>query len=678
MFLDSDVSVLKNVGKERLKKLNKLNIHTVSDLIRYYPRDYRDLSHITPIVEIVSGEVNVVRVNITSGGEVLNVRGLLITKIKAADETGEIEFSWFNQPYLKNYFIYGGEYIFYGKAEYNYGGYRMDSPGYELSGGCETLTGGRIAPVYALTGGLPQKTFLRLVKAALDKCAPEITDVLPEYIKQKYDLCDKRFAVLNIHFPDSGEAFFLARRRLVFDELLACQLSLYRIKGVTRKHAGRVFDVSHVNNFLHNLPFIMTNAQQTALGELTADLRSGFCMNRLLQGDVGSGKTAVAMAVCYLAVQNGCQAVIMAPTEILAKQHYQTFSQFFNKLGISTTLLTGSMKAAEKKAALNSIASGETQIVAGTHAVIQDGVVFKDLAFAVTDEQHRFGVRQRMKLSGKSAAPHVLVMTATPIPRTLALILYGDMDISTIGELPPGRRKIETYHVNSGYSDRIYAFIKKETDAGRQAIIVCPVIEENENADLTSVLKYAEDLKNKWFGGQLAVLHGKMRQAEKDLAMERFVSGEIRVIVSTTVIEVGVDVPNATVMCVVNADRFGLSQLHQLRGRVGRGEHQSYCILISDNRSEAAQNRLKAMAKTSDGFTISQLDLSLRGPGDFFGVRQHGLPEMKIANLYRDTDILKEAQEAAQRFIADDPELHMFKSMFQKDENDDEKLFLTL
>jgi len=483
-------------------------------------------------------------------------------------------------------------------------------------------------------------------------------------------LCDRNFAVLNIHFPEDDDSFFIARRRLVFEELFVLQTSLLKMKAsVNQGKTGLVIENTDAEKeIIKAIGFKLTNAQKKVIDEIKADFASGKVMNRLVQGDVGSGKTAVALITAFISIKEGFQSALMAPTEVLAKQHYYSFKSVFEQFGIKVVFLSGTMKKKEKTEALNAIENGNAQMIIGTHAVIQKGVVFKRLGFVVTDEQHRFGVNQRIMLSQKGDNPHVLVMTATPIPRTLALILYVDLDISIIDELPPGRHEIETRAVSTSYHKRIYTFIKKEIDKGRQAYVVCPSIEESEKRETEAVIEYAQKLMDDEFKNyKVAVLHGKMKNDEKQIVMEDFSKGCIDVLVSTTVIEVGVNVPNATIMLIENSEMFGLSQLHQLRGRVGRGSQQSYCILVSDSKNKVTVERMKVMQKTSDGFVISETDLNLRGPGEFFGTRQHGLPMLKIANLYKDIDILKEAQVAAAKIIEKDSDLKLDENSLFKE-----------
>ncbi len=671
MQLKDCVSQVHNIGAQRLKMLNSMDIFTVADLIEYFPRDYDDRTNVKMIDELEEGEVNTFTAKIYSQPETMRIKNMFITSVRVSDGSHIIQCVWYNQQYLKNLFKVGQEYIFTGKFQTNHSKKQIISPDYELINEKELLSGGRIMPVYTLTKGMSQKIFRSIIKDTLEKTKNQLIDFLPKKIRMENNLCDRNFAILNIHFPKCNESFFLARKRLVFEELFLLQTALLKMKtDVNLGKEGIVIESSSAKDMiLKKLGFELTNAQKKVITEAEEDFKSGKVMNRLVQGDVGSGKTAVAMVCAYIAISCGYQAALMAPTEVLAKQHYESFKGIFTPLGIEVAFLSGSMKKREKTENLENINNGKAQMVIGTHAVIQDSVEFKNLGFVVTDEQHRFGVNQRISLSQKGKNPHVLVMTATPIPRTLALILYGDLDISIIDELPPGRQKIDTRAVNKTYRKRIYAFIKKELDKGRQAYAVCPSIEESDKREAEAVTKYAEKLKSHEFKDyKVEILHGKMKADEKNAVMESFLKGETQLLVSTTVIEVGVNVPNATIMLIENAELFGLSQLHQLRGRVGRGSEQSYCILVSDSKNKVTLERMKVMQKTCDGFEISDTDLKLRGPGEFFGTKQHGLPMLKIANLYKDMEILKKAQCAAISLIEEDRLLEKEENLLLKEE----------
>lgn len=652
------IDVIKNIGKTRKEQLNKLGIETVEDLIEYYPRDYEDRSQFVPIAEIETGKTNTIRGKVASLPEVKRIRAITIVNARVKDESGTIECVWFNQPYVKNQLTCGREYIFTGKVSEKFNRIQMESPDYEPAN-CESLNTGRIVPVYTVPKKISQKVIRGCIKEAMDSVEGSLEEYMPESILKKHDLCSREFAVRNIHFPQNDAAFFKARRRLVFDELLFLQLHLLELKGnVCSKKSNIVINNYDDCKIKEQLAFSLTDAQEKVLNEVKFDFKTGNIMNRLIQGDVGSGKTAVAMIAAYIAINNGYQAVLMAPTDVLANQHYKSFAEVFEPLGVKCELLTSGLKKREKDRAYDNISTGYAKMIIGTHALIQDRVEYSNLGLVITDEQHRFGVRQREKLSNKGDEPHVLVMTATPIPRTLALILYGDLDISVIDKLPPGRKKVDTFAVDHSYYKRLYTFIKKEVSKGRQVYIICPMIEENNKTELRSVLSYTEELdRNILPELRVSCVHGKMKNDEKQLVMEEFSKGSIDVLVSTTVIEVGINVPNATLMIIENAERFGLSALHQLRGRVGRGGEKSYCVLVSDAKNKVTKERLSIMCKTNDGFVISEKDLTLRGPGDFFGTRQHGLPEMKIANLYKDIDILKEVQTTAIELFANDSEL---------------------
>lgn len=666
LSLDSSVLEINSIGEQRYKMLNSIGIYTVKDLIEHFPRDYDDRTNIKKISELSLNESNTFKGHIAGSPENIRIKDKILTRVKISDDTGSIMAVWYNQAYMKNAFQEKTEYIFTGKLQKKYGRKELPTPEFEkISQEGEVFSGGRIIPIYSGTKGLSQKLFRSLIKYTLEETSNSLYDFIPTWVRKKYCLCDRNFAVQNIHFPSDNESFFIARRRLVFEELFMLQISLLRIKislNVGKK--GVVFkNADCCKSMIESLPFELTNAQSKVFEEIKADLTSGMVMNRLVQGDVGSGKTVVAMLAAFIAIHNGFQAALMVPTEVLANQHLEAFKNVFDKFGIKTVLLTGTMTKKNKNGVLDEICSGEAQMVLGTHAVIQSNVTFKKLGIVITDEQHRFGVHQRGTLSDKGDNPHVLVMTATPIPRTLALILYGDLDISIIDELPPGRQKIDTRAVTSAYHERIYKFIKNEINNGRQAYIICPMIEESDKLDIQAVITYTEEIKNKIFNEyNVACIHGKMKNQEKHSIMNDFANGVINILVSTTVIEVGINVPNSTVMLIENAERFGLAQLHQLRGRVGRSSEKSYCVLICDSKSEVAAERMKVMQNSNDGFEISEKDLSLRGPGEFFGTRQHGLPEMKIANLYKDIVVLKEAQSAAQELINLDPNI-------EKDEN---------
>ncbi len=658
MNLQNPITNIKGIGDARAEKLKKLGIVTIKDLIEHFPRDYQDRSKITSIAdaeidEVVSVSATVIDTSLS------RIKNLLITKIKLSDGTGNFEAVWFNQPYLKNNFKKGEKFIFTGTLTERFKRLQMESPDYEQEKGQELLNSGRIIPIYHATAGLSQKLLRKMVNVALEAFNSEVEENLPLYLVKKYNLISRHFSVKNIHFPESDESFFLARNRLVFEELFFMQILLMKLKGLAKESASFAIQEINTEPILSSFSFELTDAQKKVQNEILVDLQSGFRMNRLVQGDVGSGKTAIAMVAAYVIVKSEKQVALMAPTEVLARQHLESFTNVFSALGIQVALLISSQTRGERKLILENIQKGVAQIVIGTHAIIQDKVQFKDLGLVITDEQHRFGVRQRLILSEKGENPHVLVMTATPIPRSLALILYGDMDISIVDSLPPGRQKIETYAVNANYRERLYEFIKKEINTGRQAYMICPSIETNLETDkpLESVTELVEKLKDVFIGIEFACLHGKMKTDEKQQIMESFARNQLKLLISTTVIEVGVNVPNATVMVIENAERFGLAQLHQLRGRVGRSVHKSYCVLITDSKSKICKRRMKAMTESNDGFYISELDLELRGAGDFFGTRQHGLPEMKIANLYEDIEILKQAQEAAYEVIKNDKEL---------------------
>lgn len=657
--LSTNVRTIKGIGEQRAKALGKLGIITLRDLISWFPRKYDDRTQVRRITDLVPGEAACVAAMIASPPTVSHIRkGMDLVKVRAVDDTGVLDITFFNQTWLKNSLRQGETYIFYGKAEGNLLRKTMASPIVEQEGRGEFT--GRIVPIYPLTAGVSQLILSRSIRQGLDACTDILPDVLPDGVRQEHRLCRINYAYENIHFPESAEALDIARRRLAFEELFLFTIGLKQLRR--RREVVHVPPCKAVDMdaFYSALPFTLTGAQRRCVDEALADMRSGTPMNRLCQGDVGSGKTMVAAACVYFCVKNGRQAALMAPTEILAQQHYAGLAPLLEALGIRCALLTGSTPAKAKKSIAAQLLSGEIDFAIGTHALITGGVEYANLGLVVTDEQHRFGVAQRAALAAKGEHPHTLVMSATPIPRTLALILYGDLEVSVIDQLPPGRQLIETYAVPGSYHPRVYSFIRKLVEEGRQAYVVCPMVEENEELpdERKAVTEYAKKLQTEVFPDlKVAFVHGKMKSREKDAVMAAFAAHETDILVSTTVIEVGVDVPNAAVMVIENAERFGLSQLHQLRGRVGRGKHQSYCILISDNQNEETKQRLKVMTKTADGFKIAEEDLRLRGPGDFFGERQHGLPGLRVADIGCDTQLLKEAQEAAEALLAEDPEL---------------------
>lgn len=652
----TDIRYLKGVGEKRAGLLNKLGIFTIEQLFEYYPRDYRDFSQEMLVSDCESGENACIKATLISNvKEHMVRRGMTLYKCDFTDGKTVIHATLFNQKFLAKSLKIYEDYILFGKIEKRLSFAEMNSPQI-----LPAKDNAGIHPIYRATEKLSSAAIEKLVRTALEQHG-EFAETLPQEIRQKYDLIDLTAAMRNIHFPNSFELLAAARKRLIFEELLTLQLGLLKLKSKKRRESHIRIINDFTQEFLHLLPFSPTGAQLRAVKDCVADMQGKYPMNRLLQGDVGSGKTAVAAGVIYTAVKNGFQCALMAPTEILANQHYETLSNLLGGAGIKTELLTGSTPAAEKRRIKAALACGEAQLAIGTHALIQKDVDFKNLGLVITDEQHRFGVNQRASLAEKGSEVHTLVMSATPIPRTLALMIYGDLDISILDELPPGRQKIRTDVVDSRYHKRLYEFVKKQIASGQQAYIVCPLVEAGES-DLLPAEEYAEQLANGAFKGiNLGVLHGKMNSKSKERVMAGFVSGHIKILVATTVVEVGVDVPNASVMIIENAERFGLSQLHQLRGRVGRGKVQSYCVLVSDSESETARERLQIMKKYSDGFKIADEDLKQRGPGDFFGNRQHGLPELKIADMLSNTEILAECRRCADDILKEDFRLDLPK-----------------
>ncbi len=662
--LSKDIKYIKGVGPNRATLLNKLGIFNLNDLITYFPREHEDRGKPKGIAELEDGEEALICAYPVARMNEVRIRGnLTLCKLIVRDETGTMQITWYNQSYLKNTFKPNERYKFYGKVSKKYGKVEMQSPVYEPENSNKNT--GKIIPIYPLTYSLSQNTIRKIIENGLSEVEGKLEETLPKYILDKYHLYDYNTAIKQIHFPDNFANFNLAKKRLVFEELFSMQLALLSLKNKYEiKKPGIEFSKdAKMSDVIDILPFKPTGAQRRVLEEIDKDMESDKPMNRLLQGDVGSGKTVVALIAAYKAVKSGYQAVIMAPTAILATQHLETFNDILRDSGIRCELLISGISKKKKTEMLERLEKGEIDILIGTHAVLEENVKFNNLGLVVTDEQHRFGVRQRSIIVEKGNNPDVLVMTATPIPRTLALILYGDLDISIIDELPPNRKKIETYAVTKGMEQRVNNFIVKNVEEGRQCYVVCPLVEENEEIDAKSVMEIYETYKKEIFPNlRVEYLHGKMKQKEKDSIMEEFKNGNIDILISTTVIEVGVNVPNSNIMIIENAERFGLAQLHQLRGRVGRGEHQSYCILKYQGNSQIIRERMKVISSTNDGFVISEKDLELRGSGEFFGTKQHGIPEFKIANLFEDIGILKQVQGIAMEIIDHDP-------LLEKEEN---------
>ena len=649
MDRSTNIQYLKGVGEKRAKLLGKLGIFTVGDLLRFYPREYTDWSRVTSIAAAPFDEPCCIRATVDHKPKGARVsKAMTIYKTVATDGESLMNITIFNSKYTAESLEAGEEYLFYGKVGGNFHRREMTSPLVE-----KVTTGMRIHPIYHLTAGINSKYIEKLIRQALLSGDDYFTDCLPLSLREKLCLMEFNRAVREMHIPTSEDMLNEARRRMIFEELFLFQLGLMKLKGNRRETTPVSISRDFTDEYKALLPFEMTGAQKRAVSESVSQMTSQITMNRLLQGDVGSGKTAVAAALIYTVVKNGYQCAFMAPTEILAQQHFRTCTALFEKADIKIELLTGSVTAAKKRAIKERLKRGETDLVIGTHALIQDDVEFKSLGLVITDEQHRFGVKHRSALSRKGDKPHTLVMSATPIPRTLALMLYGDLDVSVLDELPPGRQPIETYYVTGKLRTRAFRYVKKHLEEGRQGYIVCPLVEEGDE-DIAAAESYAENLSRGFFSGyEVGLLHGKMKPKQKEEVMSRFVSGEVKLLVATTVIEVGVDVPNAVIMVIENAERFGLSQLHQLRGRIGRGQYKSTCILISDAKTEGAKRRMEIMTKTTDGFKIADEDLKMRGPGDFFGARQHGLPNMKMASL-TDSALLTEAHRFAREILDDD------------------------
>ena len=666
MELTDDVKFVKGVGPNRVKLLNKLNIYNLEDLITYYPREYEDRSKPKKIADTENGEECLIEGIVTSHIKEIRThrKNMIIYKLIVRDDTDSCELVWYNQSYLKKMFRIGETYKFFGRINKRIGQTEMVSPVYDLEGNNKNT--GRIIPIYPLTYSLSQNTLRHIIEEGLKQAKDKIAETLPEYILEEYKLMKLKNAMQSIHFPKELKDFGEARNRLAFEELLTMQLLLLNLKNKYKNtEKGIKFDSKvKMSDVINDLPFKLTKAQTRVLEEIDSDMESDKAMNRLLQGDVGSGKTIVSIIAAYKAVKSGYQMAMMAPTSILASQHLENFKNVLEKYDIRCELLLGNTTKKKKEDILSRLKDGEIDIIIGTHSLLEENVIFKNLGLVVTDEQHRFGVRQRSTIVSKGKNPDVLVMTATPIPRTLALILYGDLDISIIDELPPNRKKIDTFAVRKSLEERVNNFVKKQIDEGRQAYIVCPLVEESEEIEAKSVDELTEKYKNEVFKEyKVECLHGKMKPKEKEEIMQRFKEGKIDILISTTVIEVGVDVPNSNIMVIENAERFGLAQLHQLRGRVGRGEYQSYCILKYQGNSELIRKRMQVMQETNDGFIISEKDLELRGSGEFFGTKQHGIPEFKVANLFEDMKLLKLVQSAAIKILEEDPGLEEQKNI---------------
>lgn len=643
---DINMQKLKGVGEKRAALFGKLGIKTAGDLIRLYPRAYEDWSNPAGIMETQIGETGVIRGTVLHRPTEHRIRGsMVLYKTTVTDESSDLRITFFNNKYIPSLLKEGQTYLFRGKVTGTMLKREMLSPEFMPLEKAE-----RMVPIYPQTQGLTSRMISAAVKEALKLLPQSVNDPLPGVMREKYKLCHLGYALEQIHFPKSEQELATAKYRLVFEEFLVLQIGLIKIKNGSRKANVHKIKNAFPESFTKLLPYQLTGAQKRAVSEGIGDMAGSNPMNRLVQGDVGSGKTAVAAALCWAVIKGGMQAAMMAPTEILAVQHHKSLSALLEPAGIRVALLTGSVPAGEKKKIIESLKNGETGFVIGTHALISDGVEFHNLGLVVTDEQHRFGVNQRSALAGKGNSPHLLVMSATPIPRTLALMVYGDLDISVLDELPPGRQPIDTFLIDSLKRRRAFSYIQKHLDEGRQGYLVCPLIEEGES-ELANIQQYSEVVRKCFPLAKVGILHGKLKPAEKEAVMSQFAKGAIDLLVATTVVEVGVDVPNAVIMLIENAERYGLSQLHQLRGRIGRGKYKSTCILVSDAQNSDSVERLKVMCGTNDGFKIAEADLKHRGPGDFFGRRQHGLPQLKIADMMQDMDVLLQAQACARRVI---------------------------
>ena len=649
--LTDPITILRGVGPARAKQFAQLGIVTLQDLICHFPRGYEDRTQLVTIDRLETDKPACFRAMVMNTPRTAHIRkGLDITKVQVADHTARLTLTFFNQKFSTEQLQYGREYIFYGAVSGDFIGYNMTAPVFEATDSPPVLTR-RIMPIYPLTAGISNTVMGSTIRQALSLCDPP-PEILPEELRRKYGILPAERAYFAIHNPTSSKEAELAKRRLVFEEFFVFSAGLALMRAARQDKQIDTYKNLALEPFLSHVPFALTGAQSRAIRQIADDFARGRPMNRLIQGDVGSGKTMVAAAAAFLAIQNGCQAALMVPTEILAEQHFASFEKLFAPLGIQPYLLTGSLPQKQKHAVREAIAGGEARLIIGTHALVSEATVFHNLGLVITDEQHRFGVGQRSALSAKGTDPHLLVMSATPIPRTLAILMYGDLEVSVLDELPPGRQQVDTFLVGESMRPRINAFIRKQVAEGHQCFVVCPAVEENEDLDLKAATVWAQTLQQTVFPElRVSLLHGQMKGADKEAVMAAFSRHEADILVATTVIEVGVDVPNATLMIIEDADRFGLSQLHQLRGRVGRGSAKSYCILTSHNRSAETLARLKALCKTTDGFRIAEEDLKLRGPGDFFGARQSGLPSFRVASLSDDLQTLHAAQEAAAGWI---------------------------
>ena len=668
--LKKDIQFVKGIGPKKAYKLNKLGIFTLKDLLYYFPRQYEDRNNLKKIVELKNEDKATIKALIVGVTTSNPRKGMTLTKVDVKDETGYAKLVFFNQPYISNTFKNGDTVLVFGKVKKEFKNIEFRSCEIEhLSNSPKNAC--KIMPIYPLTFGVTNKEIISIIKSVLLNKELTIKEYLPKDIIDKYKLCSIDYAIRNIHSPSNKESFKIALYRIILEEFLILQLGLFMFKnGVTEVEGIKFEENEKLKDIISSLPFKLTKAQNRALNEIIEDMKSSKVMNRLVQGDVGSGKTVVALLSLANCVLNGYQGALMAPTEILAEQHYISLTETLRGFGMNVELLVGSLTKKQKERVLERVKNKEIDILIGTHALIEDKVEFGRLGLVITDEQHRFGVRQRGKLSDKGNNPDVLVMTATPIPRTLALILYGDLDISIIDELPPGRQPIDTIAVSKDKRDRAYNnLVRSEVEKGRQVYIVCPLVEESESIEAKAAVELVDELKQEYFSDlRVGLLHGKMKASEKESIMKSFKNKDLDILVSTTVIEVGVNVPNATLMIIENAERFGLAQLHQLRGRVGRGKHKSYCILIYASKSEVCRQRMSIMEETNDGFKISEKDLEIRGPGEFFGTRQHGLPELRIANIFKHMKILKIAQQEARYIIGEDLKLQKFENKLLKNE----------